>query len=263
MIDPRPRFPTPQHEQVARIAADYFRPLAQVDTVLVVNSCARGVATPESDLDMAILAQPAVPPHEQREMEARWQAYAETQPLVREFKTHSHFSAVHLDVIDGCYSPAVWDDGGGPDDFEISIGNQVAHSALLGEVGPYFRRLQSEWLPYYGEDLRHARCDMVRDACAYDLEFVPFYVRRGLYFQAFDRLYKAFREFLQGLFIARRTYPVAYNKWIRDQVENWLGLPELYRQLPPILSVSDIASDELIRKAQALRALRDTWVTTG
>ena len=45
---------------------------------------------------------------------------------------------------------------------------------------------------------------MVRTACVYDLEHALFFVRRGLYFQAFDRLYKSFQEFLQALFIARR-----------------------------------------------------------
>ena len=90
---------------------------------------------------------------------------------------------------------------------------------------------------------------MVREACARDLEAIPFYLNRGLYFQAFDRLYKAFQEFLQALFLARRTYPLAYNKWIREQVTEWLSLPRLYAELPPILSVRNIGSPELGEKA--------------
>ena len=72
-------------------------------------------------------------------------------------------------------------------------------------------------------------------------------MERGLYFQAFDRLYKALREFLQGLFIARRTYALAYNKWIRMQVVEWLGLPELYAELTPILEISRLESDQIGR----------------
>jgi len=55
----------------------------------------------------------------------------------------------------------------------------------------------------------------------------PFLLNRGLYFHAFDRLYKAFQEFLQALFVARRIYPLAYNKWIREQVADWLALPDV------------------------------------
>src|SRR5262249_7355560 len=100
---------------------------------------------------------------------------------------------------------------------------------------------------------------MVREECARDLDAIPFYLNRGLYFQAFDRLYKAFQEFLQALFIARHTYPLAYNKWIREQVTEWLSLPELYQELPPILSVRNIESRELGDKADALRTLLERW----
>jgi hypothetical protein len=130
-----------------------------------------------------------------------------------------------------------WDDGGGPDTFEIGIGNLVAYSAPLGESGPHLGALRAHWLPYYDEALRLDRLAMVREACLYDLAHVPFFAGRGLFFQSFDRLYKAFQEFLQALFISQRVYPIAYNKWIREQVEGWLGLPELYAQLPA-LSVS-------------------------
>jgi hypothetical protein len=101
---------------------------------------------------------------------------------------------------------------------------------------------------------------MVRAACAYDLEHVSFFVQRGLYFQALHRLYKAFQEFLQALFIVHRVYPLAYTKWVRMQVEEWLGLPELYRELPTMMSVSSIESGELIGRAGELEDLLERWV---
>ena len=103
------------------------------------------------------------------------------------------------------------------------------------------------------------RLAMVREACTRDLDAIPFYLGRGLYFQAFDRLYKAFQEFLQALFVARRTYPLCYNKWIQEQMIEWLSLPELYKELPPILSVRNIGSPELGEKADALRTLLERW----
>lgn len=57
---------------------------------------------------------------------------------------------------------------------------------------------------------------MVRHYCLNNLNHIPLYVNRGLYFQAFDRPYNAIREFIQALFIGYQTYPIAYAKWIRD-----------------------------------------------
>jgi predicted nucleotidyltransferase len=51
-------FPTKLHQDSAELIRDYFLALSNVDTVLVVNSCARGKAVPESDLDFAILVKP-------------------------------------------------------------------------------------------------------------------------------------------------------------------------------------------------------------
>jgi hypothetical protein len=80
-------------------------------------------------------------------------------------------------------------------------------------------------------------------------------VRRELYFAAFDRLYTSFQLFMQALFIAHRTYPLAYNRWIREQVEEVLGLPELYRLLPGVLEVRPFESGIVTCRAQELAAL--------
>jgi hypothetical protein len=188
-----------------------------------------------------------------------WREFSLTHPLIQRFRSTGRFAQVHLDLFDGRMIPTMWDDGGGPDSFEVEIGNRIVHAVPLQEAGAYFRKLQSKWLPYYGEDLRLSRLAMVRQECARDLDAIPFYLGRGLYFQAFDRLYKGFQEFLQALFVARRTYPLAHNKWIREQVVEWLSLPELYEQLPPILSVQNIESAELGEKAETLRGLLEQW----
>jgi predicted nucleotidyltransferase len=258
MISPL-RFPTEMHRQVAELAGDFFSAHAHVDTILVVNSCARGRAVAGSDLDLAVLITPAAASQEVQSLTTLWQKFIATQPLIHRFRSTGRFNQVHLDVFDGRVIPTVWDDGGGPDYFEVEIGNRLAYAVPLHEAGAYFRQLRSQWLPYYGEDLRASRLAMVRGECARDLDAIPFYLNRGLYFQAFDRLYKAFQEFLQALFVARRTYPLAYNKWIREQVTEWLSLPRLYEELPPILSVRNIGSPELGEKADALRTLLERW----
>jgi hypothetical protein len=255
------RFPTELHREVAEVAGEFFSAHALVDTILVVNSCARGQAVAGSDLDLAVLVRPTGASQEVQSLTARWQEFIATQGVIERFRSSGKFKQVHLDVFDGHMVPTVWDDGGGPDSFEVEIGNRLAYAAPLHQSGTYFRQLQSEWLPYYGEELRLRRLAMVREACARDLEAIAFFLNRGLYFAAFDRLYKAFQEFLQALFVARRTYPLAYNKWIREQVADKLGLPKLYEELAPILSVRDLESCELSEKAHALRTLLERWTS--
>ncbi len=86
---------------------------------------------------------------------------------------------------------------------------------------------------------------------------------RGLRFQSFDRLWKAFQEFLQALFISHRTYPIAYDKWVREQVEEILGLPELYRQFPPLFALRRFESGEFAEKAATLPGLLDQYAAAG
>lgn len=254
----RPTFPTSRHRQAAETAARFFAGRGLVDSVLVANSIARGMAAPESDLDMNVLLDMAASQLQADALQAEWNAFRVTDPLLNAFEASGPFMHVHLDVTLGQFVPEAWDDGGGPDAFEIGIGN-LLRAAPLGQPGGHFLQLRQSWLPYYDEDLRKERLSMVRAACRYDLDFIPFYTARRLVFQAFDRLYRAHQEFLQALFIARRVYPIAYNKWIHEQVAGWLGLPALYDQLPGILALPALEPAALNDRAQRLGALLETW----
>jgi predicted nucleotidyltransferase len=244
-------FPTAEHARTAETVAEYARSLDGVDTVLVVNSCARGRAVPESDLDMAILMSH---PIDEVAMERAWGIHAKLDDTVTGFVGRGPFSQIHLDFFDGEFEPEYWDDGGGPDDFEIEIGNRVAHAVPLDSAGPRFTALQERWLPYYEDPLRLARLEMVRAAALHDLDHVPFYLERSLHLQAFDRLFKAFREYLQALFISHRQYPLAYNKWLDEQL-GWIGERESYDTLLGILAVEDFRGSAMASRAEALRML--------
>jgi len=254
-----PQFPTPIHEQVAEEVVAFAKTLP-VEAVLLVNSCARGKAIEQSDLDVALLIDPALSASDQQRLDHAWFRHYRSAPIFRLFEQLGPFACVHLDFFDGEWAPEIWDEGGGPDAFEIEIGNRIAWSAPLWENSKMFADLRARWLPYYGEELRRQRLKMVTDACLLDFERIHTYARRGLVFYAFDRLYHAFQEFLQALFIAHRTYPIAYNKWIREQVEEWLGLPELYSELLFVLEVEKLQPEELSGKAEYLRRLLTKWV---
>jgi len=251
----KPIFPTTLHEDTAGLVRDYFLKISNVDTILVVNSCARGLAVPESDLDFAILINPGTTPAEIGNIETAWLKYSASQPTILRYKKSNQFAHLHLDIIDGIYTPKIIENGEPIDYFELEIGNQIRYSVPMGDAGSYFQKLQNTWLPYYSEELRLIRLTAIRNACEYDLNHIAFFINRSLHFQAFDILYKAFQEYLQTLFIANRTYPIAYNKWIKEQVSKWLNKPELYPNLSPILSVSNIESNEINDKADMLRAL--------
>jgi hypothetical protein len=120
--------------------------------------------------------------------------------------------------------------------------------------------LRQTWLPYYPDNLRLERLEMVRRYCLNNLNHIPPYLARGLYFQSFNRLYHALGEFLEALFIARSVYPIAYDKWVREQVVEILGLPELYPQLVRLLEIEHLESAEIGEKGAALRGLLEQYI---
>jgi predicted nucleotidyltransferase len=248
-------FPTVLHQEAAGVVTSYFSAIPQVDTILLVNSCARGVAAPESDLDFAILVEPGTSAFQRMEIETAWQSYSNSQATLSRFNHSGPFAHLHLDVIEGNYQPGILEKAGPIDYFEVEIGNQICYSAPLGVKGPYFQELQNRWLPYYDEERRIERLNFLLADCKHGIDHIAVFAKRGLHFHAFDLLYKTFQQFLQALFIANKTYPIAYNKWIREQVVKWLNMPELYPKLLPILTISDIESAEIIENSRKLASL--------
>lgn len=251
----KPIFPTKLHQDTAELVRDYFLANPYIDTVLVVNSCARGQAVPESDLDFAILSKPDVSQVEIKNIEIAWQDYMLTQSTILKYKQSSPFSHLHLDIIDGNYTPTIWEIGVVSDCFELEIGNQICYSTPMDYEGLYFKELQTKWLPYYNDELRQCRLTMIKNACEYDLKHIPVLLERELFFHAFDILCKAFQEYLQILFIANKIYPIAYNKWIKYQIFNLINKPNLYPKLSPILSIKNIESNEMNDKAEMISEL--------
>jgi hypothetical protein len=65
---------------------------------------------------------------------------------------------------------------------------------------------------------------------------------------------------MQALFISRRVYPIAYDKWIREQIEDILGMPEIYKKLVSLMEISHFESHEIIDKALALEHLFHEYI---
>jgi len=60
--------------------------------------------------------------------------------------------------------------------------------------------------------------------------------------------------------VARRTYPISYDKWIHEQIAENLGLPELYERLPPLFELHRLESRELEDKAAQLREIVESYL---
>ncbi len=252
-------YPTLEHQNAADVIVDYFVSNYKIDAVLLVNSCARGKATRDSCLDIVVLAKPDPSRSSLQTLEAGWVELEKSNQTIKDLYNAGKYSVVHPDFISGIFVPREQDEAAGPDDFEIEVGNFLAYSVPLWEGSDYYRQLKGQWLPYYPEELRRQRLDKVRWFCLNNLHHIPLYIERGLYFQSFDRLYNAYREFLQAVFIARRTYPIAYNKWIREEVEEILGLPELYAQLSHLFEIRQFESYEIAEKAKEVEQLLEKY----
>jgi hypothetical protein len=253
-------YPTESHRKAAEAIAEYFAAAGDVDAVLQVASCARGKATPDSCLDVAVLVRPEVLATERTTLEAEWEQYHGSQPVFAELRQVGRYAIAEVYFFDGCYRPGEHNWTGGPDEFELEIGNTLAYSVPLFERGGYLAGLRERWLPYYDERLRARRLEQVLTYGQNNVDHVGWFVQRGLYFQAFSRLYDAEREFLQALFISRRTYPIAYDKWIREQIVEILGLPALYPELASLFEIGHFESDELTAKAARLERLYREYV---
>ena len=252
-------YPTPDHQKAAEAITNHFVSNFKIDAVLLVNSCARGKATRDSCLDIIMLAKPDPSRSQLRELEAGWEEFEKSNPVIQALCKAGKYSVVHPDFINGVFVPHEPDESAGPDDFELQVGNFLAYSVPLWQGSDNLGQLKGQWLPYYNEELRLQRLERVRWYCLNNLHHIPPYIERGLYFQSFDRLYNAYQEFLQALFIARRTYPIAYNKWIHEQIVEILGLPELYEQLTHLFEIKQFESHEIADKGKEVEELLEKY----
>ena len=258
-----PAYPTPEHQKAAEAITEHFVSRHKIDAVLLVNSCARGKATRDSCLDIVMLAMPDESRSSLKALEASWEDFERSSEVIQDLYKAGKYSVVHPDFINGVFIPREQDEAAGPDDFEVEVGNFLAYSVPLWEGSDYFAQLKGQWLPYYSERLRQKRLEKVRWYCLNNLHHISLYVERRLYFQSFDRLYNAYGEFLQALFIARRTYPIAYNKWIHEQIVEILGLPELYEQLTHLFEIRKFESTEILEKAKEVEELLERYAPSA
>ena len=252
-----PGFPTVKHCAAAEAVVDYWAADPWAQAVLLTCSCARGRASVESCVDIAIL----VPPQQHGEIMAhgwpKFEAFLASDPSCVALSDSVPWSGIDVDLVIGEFTPGYHGYTSGADNYEIEIGNTLAwvHPMLLN--GPRFEQLQQSYLPYYAEALRKERLALVTAFARNNIDHIVPYARRGLYLQALKRLTHAFEEYLQALFISRRIYPLAYDKWVREQVVEVLGEPELFEELLYVLSIPSFTAHEFRDRAARMGRLLD------
>jgi hypothetical protein len=226
-----------------------------------VNSCARGKASPDSCLDLAVLLTPEKFNTLHPAYEHQWDILEKEEQGFSALHKIGKYGNIEPDFIDGNFNPGYHGWTSGPDAFELEIGNHLVYSFPLWQNSARLAQLKTKLLPYYVEILRSERLSMVRSFCLNNLDHIPFFARRSLYFQCFERFYTTYKEFLQGLFIARRIYPIAYDKCICEQIVEMLDLPDFYRHLPPLFEMQHFESLEILNKAEILRSLVEEYTS--
>jgi hypothetical protein len=249
------QFPTDAHRNAAQECALFFAGFKETDAVLLTCSCARGKAVRDSCVDIAILHHPDANPGLLQEMHTLWNHEYAANDVYAQLKSVGKYTMIDLDFIDGNLNEGTHQWTSGPDPFELEIGNYLVYSRPLYTSSIYFNELRLRWLPYYNDEMRRRRLSMIKVFCINNLHHIPSYVERKLYFQSFNRLYHAMGEFLQALFIKNRIYPVAYDKWIHEQLTEILHYPELYSELVKLMEYRQFESNEHVAKAERLEWL--------
>lgn len=245
--------PAPYVAVVEEIAS-YWSRRAGVDALLLAGSWARerGDAANGSDIDLVLLYDERFP------RPAEWAAFTawlDARRVRWNLGQLGPYSDVEVAFHDGRFipSPRTWTSG--PDAFELEIGNVLAYTRPVVAWTDRLSALRGRWQPYYDESLRQQRLVAAVGYARNNLEHIPPYSARGLLFQCLKRLHHALEETLQALFIAARRYPIAYDKWIEEQVCEILGRPDLYATFVQVVTIPALTAATLQDRARLLTAV--------
>jgi predicted nucleotidyltransferase len=254
---------TATHQKAYNLVYDALWRDDRVLALAITGSAARNEGSFDSDLDFNIFFAEDAPATEIAAILTRVENDVKRELATQPGSEVGIFFDIDLHVAPTLITPQPrgWTDG--PDAFELEIGNTFVYTRLVFERAGYFTQAQARYLPYYDEQLREERLAATLKFCHNNINHIEPYVKRGLYFQAFRRLYDASREFLQALFIAQRVYPIAYDKWVKKQLVEILDLPDLYQGFVALYAVHNLESDELTVKGQQLREYIAAYVERG
>jgi hypothetical protein len=243
-----------QYTAAVEDIASYFDRKPGVDALLLTGSWARGKGDVAlgADCDLTLLHNKLFDLNMEMTSYKKWE---NQRNKIWKLDHLGPYSIIDLHPHDGHFLPGYHGFTSGPDDFELEIGNTLVYSRPILTCTHRLQELQKHWLPYYREELRTERLAMVTRFAQNNLDHIYPYSQRGLYFQCLKRLHLALEEVLQALFIAARRYPIAYDKWIEEQVSDILGKHELYTLLVQVVTIPQLDAQTLKEKATLLSSV--------
>jgi tetratricopeptide (TPR) repeat protein len=247
------KFPTSAHELAFNEAVDFFKKKKSVLAITLEGSIFRGQGSHDADVDIDVFVK------DSKAINALGKEFDTVGPAIvsglrKQGVTGRFFDiGLHLRLLEQEPGKRSWTTG--PDEYEIELGHSFVYCKLIFERNGAWTKARKRYVPYYNENLRKKRFKEVLKYCLNNIDHIEPYVKRGLYLQALKRFHNAIEEFLQVLFISRKTYPIDYDKWVEYELTEILKLPQLYRQIVSLYEIKNLESSELIGKGELLRKI--------
>ena len=255
-------FPSEDYRTTLAKMVGYFRDYPGVYAVVLTGSLTRGKAVEGSCIDLSVFLDKKHFRLLASTVNSRIEAYSRLSGQIcyyeGEIEGGIEFGDVRVDVgfTDGSFNcDHEYSFDIVRDDLETTIGNLLVYSVPLYQKGKKFQRLKQKYLPFYDDNLREIRLKGTAEEFDYKIWKTKWLAGRGEFFAALDALLEAQRIFLQHLFIRERKYPIDYVKWLREQCDRILAMPQLYQELTDIISNIELTKKGIFERSELLEKL--------
>ena len=95
-------------------------------------------------MDLLALGSPEAMSTAQTDIQKTWDEFYTTAPVFQELAAAGKYAHVDLEFSDGHFTPTEHAWVGGPDEFELVIGNYLVYSVPLHQKGDYLEELKAQ-----------------------------------------------------------------------------------------------------------------------
>ena len=258
-------FPNELYRDVLEKMVRYFEVFPSVSAIVLTGSLARGRAVIGSCIDLCVFLDKEGYEALASGLKARTKAYSrmggEVCYYAGEVEGGVEFDDIRVDIefTDGKFQTGHMSFDIVRDEFETTIGNLLVYCLPLFQKGNKYQRLRSKYLPFLSDALRKEGLAGTESEFSYKIWKTRWLASRGEYFAALVTLLEAKRIFLQHLFIRERKYPIDYVKWLKEQCEAILGMPELYAKLADAVEGIELNKRGINEKATVLEQMMQQY----
>jgi hypothetical protein len=262
MTAPALRYPHEGYKRVLSKISGYYKDYPGVYAIVLLGSLARNKAVDGSCIDLCIFLKRAQFDALPATLGSRETAYSRLGGSICYYNDNIEggimFKNVRVDVCftDGQFNPSTKNSFDiVRDAFETTIGNLFVYATTLYQSGTKYQQLKAQYLPFYDDTLRKVRLTGTTREFRYKLWKTRWLAQRAQFFAALEALLEANRIFLQHLFIRRRTYPIDYTKWLKEQLSQILKVPALYRELAALINGIELTIEAFEARSLSLERL--------